>query len=197
MKLVLVGGGGADRPGHQDLVGGSSLHQPGCSVGGQPKHTVCAAIDTPVGSGEHPALADPNGDIVDKAQLRRRPQQIFGGSQRPDDVILVSQRHAKGGIEVGPLVSDDQRHQERLVACQYRLHPLDVPVELGFGLVVEVVIDATELSEQRHRPPHLGNQLALSGFESLVNGGNQPVAGGFPRNGQQRPWPGGGSEILR
>ena len=68
-----------------------------------------------------------------------------------------------------------EREQQAVVGRQHALDPADVGVEPRPG-VVGVVVDPAEAQEQRHRRPQLGEELAQTSAQSLVDRRQQPRA---------------------
>ncbi len=94
----------------------------------------------------------------------------------PRRVVFVGEGCAEHGVQVRALVADRELQDVAAVAVDDALGTADEIVELLRGGGVAVVVDAAEADEHRDGGPQLGEEVAVPGVHSLVDGGQQPLA---------------------
>ena len=78
-------------------------------------------------------------------------------------------------MDVGALVADRELEKVAAVPVDDPLRSPDEVVEEEVGLVVIVVVDATEADEHGHGRSQLGEELAPTGAHPFVHGGKKPL----------------------
>ncbi len=126
-----------------------------------------------VGAAAQPAVRDSDLDAGDRGR-RLELAQLERGGRRARGVVLVRERRAEHRVQVGALVAERQVEEIAAVRREDPLHAADEIVELRDRVVVVVVVDAAEPDEQRIRRPQLGEELAASGAQALVDRRQQP-----------------------
>ena len=109
------------------------------------------------------------------AVVASRVAQLERGGRGARGVVLVGVRRAEHGVQVRALVAERQVQQVAAVgrrgsAARWRTKSSS----FALGVVVVVVVDAAEAHEQRVRRAQLGQELAASGAQALVDRRQQP-----------------------
>ena len=161
---------------HPDPARRRAGHQPGGEVDRVAEAAERAALAVAVGaaaqaSGGHPDLHVGDGYVLGDLEQPQRPLAGAGG------VVLVGDRRAEDGVQVGALVADGELEDVAALLVEDLLGPGDEGVEHLRGLRVALEVEAAEPHEHRHGRSEVGQELAATRHHPLPDGREQPLAG--------------------
>ena len=161
---------------HPDPARRRAGHQAGGEVDRVAEAAEGTALAVAVGtaaqaSGGHPDLHVGDGYLLGDLE---QPQGPLAGAGR---VVLVGDRRAEHGVQVGALVADGELEDVAALLVEDLLGPGDEGVEHFRRLRVALEVQAAEPHEHRHGRSEVGQELAATGHHPLPDGRQQPLAG--------------------